>query len=351
MPEPAPASPDLPPAGLSVWNTAPTSAPHQRRARHYVPGSADHPAKMLPALAAHAIRTYSRPGELVMDPMCGIGTTLIEAQHLGRHALGIEYEARWAHLAALNAATAPHEGATGAGEVYWGDARHLTGLIPTTHHGRIALVLTSPPYGRSLHGQVRSTRESGTPGVTKRHYRYSNDPHNLAHAPTDQLLDAFTDILTACHAMLRPGGITVVVTRPWRDHGELIDLPTAVLGAGRRAGLIPIERNVALLAGIRDSRLVPRPSFFQLKYVRDARRCGTPLHLIVHEDVIVFRKLEHETANGRRGQPHRPASNSNDGYVHLPADHAPDRTHRSEPDTSPTSSATPSFPNGPPAPG
>jgi modification methylase len=34
-------------------------------------------------IAAHAIRTYTRPGDLVLDPMCGIGTTI----HLGRSAL------------------------------------------------------------------------------------------------------------------------------------------------------------------------------------------------------------------------------------------------------------------------
>jgi DNA modification methylase len=29
---------------------------------------------------------------VVLDPMCGIGTTLVEAVHLGRHAIGVEYE-------------------------------------------------------------------------------------------------------------------------------------------------------------------------------------------------------------------------------------------------------------------
>lgn len=54
---------------------------------------------MLPEPAAHAIATYTRPGDLVLDPMCGIGATLVESLRLGRHALGIEYEPRWATLA------------------------------------------------------------------------------------------------------------------------------------------------------------------------------------------------------------------------------------------------------------
>ena len=61
------------------------------------------------------------------------------------------------------------------------------------------------------------------------------------------------------------------------------------LAAGTRAGLIPVARHVALLAGLRDGRLIARPSFFLLDNLRRARRQGQPWHLIVHEDVLIFR--------------------------------------------------------------
>ncbi|KUN00752.1 RNA methyltransferase [Streptomyces yokosukanensis] len=275
------------PSPLSVWNTAPTSAPAQRKGR-YVPGSAAHPAKMLPRIAAHAISTYTCPGDLVLDPMCGIGTTLVEAVHLGRSAFGVEYEPEWARLARLNAASASREGGSGTSTVHCGDARQLSQILPAALHGEVDLVVTSPPYGNSVHGQVRSTRETGERGVVKRDYRYSHDPSNLAHVSTDRLLEAFTQILAQCRHVVRPGGTVVVTTRPWRERGELIDLPSAVLAAGQAAGLIPAERCVALLAGIRDSRVITRPSFFQMKNVSDARRQGIPLAVIQHEDVLVF---------------------------------------------------------------
>jgi hypothetical protein len=69
----------------------------------------------------------------------------------------------------------------------------------------------------------------------------------------------------------------------------LVDLPAAVTAVAERAGLAPFERNVALLAGLRDDRLVPRTSFFQLTQVRKARERGVPLRVIAHEDVLVFR--------------------------------------------------------------
>ncbi|WEB38575.1 site-specific DNA-methyltransferase [Streptomyces yunnanensis] len=271
----------------SVWNTAPTSAPAQRKDR-YVPGSSAHPAKMHPGIAAHAIATYSRPGDLVLDPMCGIGTTLVEALRLGRNALGIEYEPQWATLASLNTRNAAKVSGTRTGIVRCGDARHLTDLAPADARGEVDLVVTSPPYGPSVHGQVRSSRETGEPGVVKKDFRYSVDRANLAHVSTARLLEAFTEILAQCRTMLRPCGTVVVTTRPWREHGELIDLPSAALAAGKAVGLTPSERCVALLAGIRNSRLVSRPSFFQMKNVRDARREGIPLSVVQHEDVLVF---------------------------------------------------------------
>ena len=119
--------------------------------------------------------------------------------------------------------------------------------------------------------------------------RYGSDPGNLAHRGLDDMLAGFVAILAGCRQLLRPGGIVVVTARPWRQRGELVDLPAAVIAAGADAGLIPAERCVALLAGLRGDHLVPRPSFFQLDHIRKARARGEPWHLIAQEDVLIFR--------------------------------------------------------------
>jgi DNA methylase len=103
------------PLPVSVWTTAQQPASAQRTC-WYLPGSTAHPAKMLPAIARHAIAAYSQPGELVLDPMCGIGTTLVEATRLGRDAIGVELEPRWVDLAHANLAhAAPLAPAAAAG--------------------------------------------------------------------------------------------------------------------------------------------------------------------------------------------------------------------------------------------
>jgi hypothetical protein len=270
----------------SVFLTGQVCSREQRRDR-YTKESMAHPGKMLPSIARYLIATYTQPGEPVCDPMAGIGTTVVEAMHLRRHGFGVEYEPRWARLAADNIALAQSQGATGTGEVVQGDARQLPALVPPELHGRIALVVTSPPYGPSTHGHVR------TPGprrgkVRKIHHRYGG-ASNLAYRDHDELADAFTYILTGCAAILRPGGIVAITARPYRRHGELVDIPGMVVAAGLAAGLRLHEECAALIAGVRDGRLVPRASFFQQKNVRAAIADGDPQWLVQHEDVVLFR--------------------------------------------------------------
>jgi hypothetical protein len=218
--------------------------------------------------------------------MCGIGTSLVEAVHAGRDAVGIEYEPHWAQLARRNLHHARSHGATGTGRVVPGDARRIHTLLDARLRGRVALLLTSPPYGASLHGHVKAVPGRG---ILKSHDRYSRDPANLAHVGLDRLLDGMVDILTVCRPFLCPGGIVAMTVRPYWERGTLVDLPGRLAAViTERTDLRLLDRNVALLAAVRDDHLVARASFFQLAQVRRARAAGVPRHLVAPEDVLVL---------------------------------------------------------------
>ena len=59
-----------------------------------------HPAVMPLGLATAAIRLATWPGEVVVDPFAGTGTTLLAAKLLGRRAIGVELSERYCELAA-----------------------------------------------------------------------------------------------------------------------------------------------------------------------------------------------------------------------------------------------------------
>ncbi|MED7930391.1 DNA methyltransferase [Nonomuraea sp. LP-02] len=286
----------------SVWATGQQPSRVQRRGR-YVPESMRHPGKMLPSIAARVIASYTRPGELVVDPMCGIGTTLVEAAHLGRHAVGVEYEEIWARLAVANLGLAKKQGASGFCRVVAGDARNITRLLPDLT-GRAALVLTSPPYGAHTHGHIRSTRDTGEPGVRKWNHHYSTDRGNLAHQQLPALLEGFGRILAGCMELLCPGGVAAITVRPYRARGELVDLPGHIHQVAKEAGLAFADRIVCLLCGLGQGHLLNRASFFQLYEARKAWARGLPIHAVAHEDLLVFRKPS--------APPHEPGSRHGD---------------------------------------
>jgi len=278
---------------VSVWLTGQQVSRHQRAGR-YSPESIAHPAKMLPSIAKQAIETYTKPGQFVLDPMCGIGTTIAEAARLGRIGLGVEYEHRWAVMARRNLELAAEQGAPGDGKIWRADSRNLPPDLADTFAGRVGLVLTSPPYGKANHGQVAVEGRAGHRGaVEKWDHRYGEDRGNLGRRSARIQLAGFTDILRAVRPLLAPGARVAVTARPYRQHGHLVDLPSAVFAAGRAAGLVPVERLVVLIAKyVNDPEdgeyLVGRPSFFQMQYVRQARARGVPLNVVAAEDLLVM---------------------------------------------------------------
>lgn len=59
----------------------------------------DHPAMFPEELARRVIKLFSDPGEIILDPFVGSGTTAVAALRLGRHFIGIDKEEKYTELA------------------------------------------------------------------------------------------------------------------------------------------------------------------------------------------------------------------------------------------------------------
>ena len=82
-------------AALSRWGTLPGG---------YVAGPGWHEksrmgGKPLPLMQC-LVRDYSRPGETILDPFMGAGTTLVAAKNMGRLAIGVEVDEMACEIAA-----------------------------------------------------------------------------------------------------------------------------------------------------------------------------------------------------------------------------------------------------------
>ncbi len=285
-PPPSAASAAVP---LAIWPCGQTSAKTQRAGR-YLPAASVHPAKMLPELARRIVAEYSPPGGLVVDPMCGIATTLVEAAALDRRAVGVELEPRWATLARRNLTYALDHQHAQRVDIVEGDARALATLLGE-QAGTVDLVATSPPYGCDISTMDMAAYRQGGSSRVAGTRSYSADPANLGRARGQRYLAAMAEVYAACAKVLRPGGLLVTVTRNPRPQGRLFDLTAATVQLAQQAGLVYLQHVIALRAAVRDGRLVAPPSLRQRINTRNARARGVPVHLPVHEDVLVFQRM------------------------------------------------------------
>jgi DNA modification methylase len=93
-------------------------------------------------LAELVIDTFSAPGDWVLDPFCGFGTTIVAAQHLGRQAVGFEKNNGRAEFATARAIP--------PNRVVFDDMRRMGDYdLPP-----FDLLFTSPPYASFRRGDV-----------------------------------------------------------------------------------------------------------------------------------------------------------------------------------------------------
>ena len=108
-----------------------------------------HPSAMQAKLARCMVNlAKSKKDELVFDPLCGTGSTLIEAALIGCRALGLDIQRRMARGSLRNMA---HFSLESEGVIV-ADARSP----PIT---RVDCVVTDPPYGKSATTLKRTTRQ------------------------------------------------------------------------------------------------------------------------------------------------------------------------------------------------
>ncbi len=203
-----------------------------------------------PEIARNMILRYSRKGEIVFDPFCGSGTTLIEAKLLDRKPIGMDINKdsvllSWNRL---------DFGKSNGAKLYIGDARRMSRIRSDS----IDFVLTHPPYANII--------------------RYSRRQGDLSLLDRPSFIREMGQVASEIYRILKPGKFFAMLIGDARAGGKYRPIAyqamKQVLGAGfsLKEDIIKLQWNCSSTGYWRSQ---------SEKY---------NFHLIMHEHLFVFRK-------------------------------------------------------------
>ncbi len=229
-----------------------------------------------PQVVRNLILRYSKPGELVLDQMCGGGTTLIEAKLLNRKAIGVDinYEALMLAFNRLNFNT-PFENQEGKDvHLYLGDARSLDLLGDNS----VDLIATHPPYFNII-SYSKKKRIQGDLSCANTLEEYLKGMHQVAK-------ESFR--------VLKPGRYTAILIGDTRKKRHYVPIAFRVLEQFLDVGFILREDVIKVQwktrkTGKKWAGLAKTAQECWVEKPKDDKY-WTDFYLIAHEHLFIFRK-------------------------------------------------------------
>lgn len=262
------------------------------RRRLCTPESLTHPAKMHAGLLLWLVRQYSRPGDTIVDPCYGVGTTGLAALEQ-RDVIGFEVEPTYLAMARRNAACVATHAGLFAGQITIRahDAREPWGVTAD-------VVITSPPYGcETYSGGLRRFRDRLarldmtqysrrwqqsqtrlTPGVAGHAgFFYGRAPAQIGHLRGARYWTEITRVYAQAAAALRPGGRCILVIKDHIRDGQRVRTADQTVDVCAALGLALVARH---------QRAITHPGLWQ----RRRAEAGQPV--VAEEDVLVLERME-----------------------------------------------------------
>jgi DNA modification methylase len=167
---------------------------------------ADYWGNFIPQIPNQIMKRYTKKSEWVLDTFAGCGTTLIEAQRLGRNSLGIEIQPKVVEVA--NNLIRSEQNTFGTtNEVVIGDSGETDykKLLSRYNQKSVQLLIMHPPYFDII--------------------KFSSDPNDLSNAKSvDDFLSKMRNIIIKASAVLDRGRYFALVIGDKYSKGEWIPL-------------------------------------------------------------------------------------------------------------------------------
>lgn len=167
---------------ISVWSDIRKTAEESRL---------KHPAMFPSMLVERLIESFLPPeGTLVLDPMCGSGSTVVTAARLGKRGIGLELSREYVGLANARLADLHGPDQFHPAQIHHAEASRLLEFVAPCS---VDLCITSPPYWNILNQRRTADMKA------VRHYgNLDGDLGTIDdyHEFLDQLTHVFRDVLT-----------------------------------------------------------------------------------------------------------------------------------------------------------
>ncbi len=167
---------------------------------------ADYWGNFIPQIPNQMIKRYTKKGEWVLDPFVGCGTTLIEAQRLGRNSIGIELQKKNVEIANDFVKSEPNKFNT-VNEAMVGNSTEINYQAVLDSYGQksVQLLIMHPPYFDII--------------------KFSKDPRDLCNARSvDDFLEKMTQIAVRSSEFLDRHRYFALVIGDKYSKGEWIPL-------------------------------------------------------------------------------------------------------------------------------
>jgi len=192
-----------------IFNALPSDLKEERQ---IAPSSQDHPATFSPTMIEQFVKFFTKSGQNVLDPFCGIGSTLVACKRTGRIGYGIELNRKYFDVCVKRVPEFKSN-------IYCTNAENLNELnLP-----QMDFSISSPPYWDVLH---RSTRDFKKVRLNNNlDYKYSEDDFDIGNIPDyDQFLHRVSGIYLSLYHVLRIGAYLVVIVKNVKKEGKLYPL-------------------------------------------------------------------------------------------------------------------------------
>jgi DNA modification methylase len=208
-----------------------------------------------PQVPNNIIQLYSKEGEIVLDPMVGSGTTMIEAKSLGRKGIAFDIHPEIAELAQKNCVFELDKNYYEP-TINCGDARHLD----TIEDNSVDLISTHPPYLNIIkYGDSRIV--GGLSSISS----------------INKFCDEIEKVAYECYRVLKHGKYCALLIGDTRRRRHYIPLAFSVMQRFLKVGFILKEGVIKIQHNCSTTR-------YWNSQINDCL-------LIMHEHLFVFRKI------------------------------------------------------------